>query len=668
MKRYVAIVAGALTLTLAPGAIAADQPQSPALTPPPLAAYGALPGVESMSLSPDGKAHAAITRVNETRLFVMFDDTGKIRASMPVGDAKIRSVRWASPTIALVTLSSTQNLGPDFVQSKVELHGAARIAMDGQKPELIFARDNSMARAVWGNYGTRTIEGKAVAFFGGVQFKKSPDNLSYEFDHGRPALFQVDLVSNRNRKVAYAPSEGVDREWLVDGAGQVAATLDILEGNGNWKITNQRGTAIANGKNLGGKVGFVAFGKDGSTVIYSETIAAEEIVRWFEVPLAGGPAQEVFANADIERTFIDPANGRMLGYLEKGAAPKPIFFDPARQADVARVYRAFPNRQVQIVDWSADFGKFLVHTSGNGDPGTWFTVDMATKRADPIGDDYPGIPTQQIGAISTVTYKAADGLDLDGILTLPPGHAAKGLPVVVLPHGGPHTHDEPVFDWWAQAFASRGYAVFQPNFRGSTGRGEAFKRAGYGQWGRKMQTDVSDGLAALAGRGVIDPKRACIVGASYGGYAALAGVTLQKGLYRCAVSVAGVSDLSDMYWTDYRESGGNDMLKRNLTESLGAPSTFAEVSPRKRAREADAPVLLIHGKDDTVVPYRQSTAMLDALRDARKPVEMVTLQSEDHYFSRSATRLQMLEAAVGFVAKHNAAAAPPLSPAAGGTP
>jgi dienelactone hydrolase len=660
MKRLTVIAAGSLALFAPPCAIAADQPQSlasPARSDlPPLTRYGALPGVEDMSLSPDGKAHAILARVNDLRMFVVVDDAGKIRASMPVGDAKIRSLRWASPTIALVTLSTTENLGPDFIQTKIELYGAARISLDGQKPELVFVRDRSMAHAVWGDYGSRTIAGKTLGYFGGIQFaQSSASRTEYVFDHGRPALFEVDLATNRSRKVANAPSEGIDRDWLVDGAGQVAATLDIVASSGNWKIANQRGTTIASGKNLGGKVGFVALGKDGTTVIYSEAGAAEEIVRWFEVPLAGGPAQEVFTDIDIERIFVDPANGRMLGYLERGAAPRPVLFDSARQAVVARVYRAFPKRQVRIVDWSADFGKFLVHTSGNEDPGTWFTIDIAAKRADPIGEDYPDIASPQVGAISTAAYKAADGLDLDGILTLPPGRAAKNLPVVILPHGGPHAHDEPGFDWWAQAFASRGYAVFQPNFRGSTGRGEAFKRAGYGQWGRKMQTDLSDGLAELARQGIVDPRRACIMGASYGGYAALAGVTLQKGLYRCAVAVAPVSDLSDMYWTDYRESGGNSMLRRNLIESLGAPSTFAEVSPRKHARDADAPILLIHGKDDTVVPYRQSTAMQNALRDAGKPVELVTLRAEDHWLSRGATRLQMLEAAVGFVQKHNPA-------------
>lgn len=661
MKHFAVIVAGSLGLIGAASATAADQPPAPTAPPSrpavqPLERYGALPGVEDMSLSPDGKAHAAVTRVNNTRIFLVFDDAGKVRASMPVGEAKIRSVDWASPEIVLVTLSTTENLGPDFVQSKIELYGAARITLDGQKAELVFARDPSMARAVWGNYGARTVAGKTVGYFGGVQFTQSTaSRTEYVFDHGRPALFQVDLATNRSRKVANSPSEGIYRDWLVDGAGEVAATLDIVSSSGNWKITNQRGTAIASGKNLGGKVGFVALGKEGATVIYSETAATEGAVRWFEVPLAGGSAQEVWADVDIERIFVDPANGRMLGYLERGEAPRPVLFDPARQADIARVYRAFPKRRVRIADWSADFRKFLVHTDGNGDPGTWFAIDMAAKRAEPIGDDYPGIPAQQVGAISRVAYKAADGLDLDGILSLPPGPATKNLPVVVLPHGGPHAHDEPGFDWWAQAFASRGYAVFQPNFRGSTGRGEEFKRAGYGQWGRKMQTDLSDGLAELARQGVVDPKRACIVGASYGGYAALAGVTLQKGLYRCAVAVAPVSDLADMYWTDYRESGGNSMLRRNLNESLGAPSTFAEVSPRKHARDANAPILLIHGKDDTVVPYKQSTAMLDALRDAGKPAELVTLREEDHWLSRGPTRLQMLEAAIGFVQKHNPA-------------
>jgi dipeptidyl aminopeptidase/acylaminoacyl peptidase len=225
----------------------------------------------------------------------------------------------------------------------------------------------------------------------------------------------------------------------------------------------------------------------------------------------------------------------------------------------------------------------------------------------------------------------------------------------MLPHGGPHSHDIEEFDWWAQAFASRGYAVFQPNFRGSTNRDLAFELAGHGEWGRKMQSDISDGLAELVRRGIVDPERACIVGASYGGYAALAGVTLQQGLYRCAVSVAGIGDVSMMFRTENTEGGYWGMLKRSLLEELGPRSGFGEISPRRFADRADAPILLIHGRNDTVVAFEQSAKMADALKDAGKPHRLVELREEDHWLSRPATRLQMLEEAVAFVAEHNPA-------------
>jgi dipeptidyl aminopeptidase/acylaminoacyl peptidase len=168
-----------------------------------------------------------------------------------------------------------------------------------------------------------------------------------------------------------------------------------------------------------------------------------------------------------------------------------------------------------------------------------------------------------------------------------------------------------------------------------------------------MQTDISDGLAELARQGIVDGKRACIMGGSYGGYAALAGVTLQQGLYRCAVSVAGVSDVLQMYQTDVQHSGGNQTLIRSLKEEVGSGRDLKAVSPIRYADRADAPILLIHGKDDTVVLYEQSKAMERALRAAGKPVEFLTLAGEDHWLSKSATRLSMLQGALTFIERHN---------------
>jgi dipeptidyl aminopeptidase/acylaminoacyl peptidase len=263
-----------------------------------------------------------------------------------------------------------------------------------------------------------------------------------------------------------------------------------------------------------------------------------------------------------------------------------------------------------------------------------------------------------------VEWKAADGLAIHGVLTLPPGRQPKNLPVVVLPHGGPQERDYPVFDWWAQAFASQGYAVLQPNYRGSSGYGAGFVKAGHGQWGRKMQTDVSDGVAELAKEGVIDPKRACIVGASYGGYAALAGVTVQQGLYRCAVADAGVADLAEMLRYEYDKRNGDSASTRYWKAFMGPESGFNEISPVRLVAKADAPILLIHGRDDTVVLYDQSAAMQRALLAAGKTVELVTMPNEDHWLSREATRVMMLKASVAFVEKYNPPDPPPADVAA----
>ncbi|HKP77819.1 MAG TPA: alpha/beta fold hydrolase, partial [Phenylobacterium sp.] len=189
---------------------------------------------------------------------------------------------------------------------------------------------------------------------------------------------------------------------------------------------------------------------------------------------------------------------------------------------------------------------------------------------------------------------------------------------------------------------------------GSDGFGDELLAAGYGEWGRKMQTDLSDGVAHLAAEGVIDPKRVCIVGASYGGYAALAGAALDTGVYRCAASVGGLSDLGRFVTWSKIQRGPSAF--RYWTRFMGAEEdrkVLAEISPAANIDKVTIPVLLIHGKDDSVVPAEQSQLMAEALRKAGKPVELVVQKGEDHWLSRGATRLEMLSATMAFVEKHN---------------
>ncbi|WP_368667126.1 alpha/beta fold hydrolase [Novosphingobium sp. 18050] len=616
----------------------------------PLEAYGELPSVEDAAISPDGARIASVVQDEGKRSILVVGRDNEVYLRGATGETKVRSIDWADKDTLLVTNTATVSLGSQFIASKAELTGTVIVSLNGAASGMIFSKNKEIANTTRGRFGVRTIGGKTVGYFGGITLDTR--GTSPQWRHGRSTLYAVDIATNRARHVAGPAGEDHYNDWLIDAAGNVAVTMDMSESTGTWRILGPDKRQLARGVDPTGNVSLVSFGKDGTTILYSIE-DEDKNTRWFEAPLAGGETSEFLPGIAIDRLFVDRGTGRLLGYRSAGEGAETRLYDPTHHSAVTRILKAFKGRETHLVDWSPDFAEVLVRTDGNGDSGTWYLVDVKARHASPIGFERTAIPADAVGPVSLVDYTAQDGLTMNGVLTLPPGRNAKNLPVILLPHGGPSSRSDPGFDWWAQAFASRGYAVLQPNFRGSTNRDDVFRRAGFGEWGRKMQTDISDGLAELARRGVVDPKRACIVGASYGGYAALAGVTLQQGLYRCAVSVAGVADVMSMYNTDVRESGNSRMTWKSLREQLGDPKTYAEISPRRFAAKADAPVLLIHGKDDTVVPIAQSRAMADALKDAGKPYEMVVLNGEDHWLSRGDTRKQMLAETMRFVLKHN---------------
>jgi dipeptidyl aminopeptidase/acylaminoacyl peptidase len=366
----------------------------------------------------------------------------------------------------------------------------------------------------------------------------------------------------------------------------------------------------------------------------------------------------------------DPLTHRMIGGTYLDDTTHYVFFEPAVQKHWDAILRAFPGEHVNFVNASGDFKKILVQVEGANHGFIYELVDMSagsTGRADFLGDVYKGL--QVPDEVRRVTYDAADGLKIPAYVTLPRGKEPKALPLVVLAHGGPATRDDAEFDWWSQALAEQGYAVLRANYRGSNLDSD-FEAKGFGEWGRKMQTDLSDGVRYLAREGIVDPKRVCIVGASYGGYAALAGATLDPGVYRCAVSVSGLSDIKRwLDWENEEHQGGSKAAVRYWHRFLGVSGPrdpiVDTISPVKHVASVSIPVLLIHGKDDTVVPYEQSTLMYDALRHAGKSVELVTLKHEDHWLSRSETRRQMLETSVAFLRTHNPPDATAQSPSPG---
>jgi dipeptidyl aminopeptidase/acylaminoacyl peptidase len=311
---------------------------------------------------------------------------------------------------------------------------------------------------------------------------------------------------------------------------------------------------------------------------------------------------------------------------------------------------------VRMIAWSADRKRIVVATSGPRNPGAYFMYDAARDAVSTIGRRHPNLPQRELGETFVIKYPARDGAKIPGYLTMPPGKGEKNLPLVVLPHGGPETRDYAMFDPWVQMLANRGYAVLQPNFRGSGGYGKRFAEAGHRQWGRLMQDDITDAVKALVKDGTADPNRVCIVGASYGGYAALAGGAFTPELYKCVVSISGISDVLKMMENeDYRAQGDSyafDYWRRWVGDPVADAEQMKLISPINHAAKFKAPVLLIHGSDDDVVLASQSMSMKGALRKAGKQADLMLIDGEGHTPIQQFTKLYILTEVERFVTTH----------------
>jgi dipeptidyl aminopeptidase/acylaminoacyl peptidase len=290
--------------------------------------------------------------------------------------------------------------------------------------------------------------------------------------------------------------------------------------------------------------------------------------------------------------------------------------------------------------------------------------DRTTRKASVVSQARPKITENDVGEVMTINYKARDGLVIPALVTWPVNVAEenrKKLPMIVMPHGGPEAADTVGFDWLAQYLANEGYVVLQPNFRGSAEFGGSFTAAGYGEWGRKMQDDITDGANALIKMGWGDPNRTCIVGWSYGGYAALAGGALTPDLYKCVVAVAGVSHLRDMLFEEKRQHGEDGWVYSYWLNFIGNPETDKEaidaVSPALLADKFKAPVLLVHGDTDRIVPIHQSDVMNAALKKAGKDVKYLRISGDDHSLVDNASRRQFLTELTAFLKAHTGGAA-----------
>lgn len=467
---------------------------------------------------------------------------------------------------------------------------------------------------------------------------------------------RMNVVTGRRLPITRAPVR--NGRYVTDGQGVVRAAhgfnLDnsvktfVRQREGDeWTLVNDEAT---NGVSLV-PIGFSA--DNASLYVYAQRDTGTSVIEAYD--MASGKRTVVLADekAEPERALHDPVTGVPVGVRYMDGVARTAFFDP--QSEVARLYRslegAFEGHSVLITSATADGSIMLVHVSSDRNPGEFYTYDTVNKRAAHVLATRGWHDPEQMAAMRPISLEARDGLKLAGYLTVPPGSSGKGLPMVLMPHGGPYG----IFDRWAfnpdvQMLAAAGYAVLQVNYRGSGNHGRAFQQAGAREWGGRMQDDLTDATRWAISEGIADPARICIHGGSYGGYAALMGVAREPDLYRCASGYVGVYDLTAMQSEDARSSRRLGNWSRDWVGD--DPAALAAASPTRLAGRIKVPVLLAAGGEDEVAPVEHTRKMERALKAAGVPVEALYYRSEGHGFYVDANRLEYYSKLLDFLGRH----------------
>jgi dienelactone hydrolase len=606
--------------------------------------YGQLPSLEDWALSPDGtKAANVQTKGDERYILIRTLPGAQLLGGSRIGKEKLRSIRWMDNDNLLIEISTTSDTPVGYQGPRQEWFQL--LTYNVPKRQLRGLRAGQGALIVMGQPMVREINGATTLFVSGL--------MLYEGRVG-VGLFKYNVADAQMQVISTGVYDATN--GLVDAAGHVTGVLTYKSDNEKWELhllQEGRMRVAASGNAALDLPMLLGFSIAGDAIMV-QSIEGDKSL-WRPLLLKDGSWGEPMES--IGEPILERKSGRMIGAIGRAGC---VFFDNELKARWNAVLSAFPDERVDLISSSDDFGKILVRVFGPADGYIYALFDWSSHHTYILGKVYDGLVA--VAEVKAISYSASDGLTIPAYLILPRGKAAANLPLIVLPHGGPVAADTDRFDWWAQALAAQGYAVLQPNYRGSD-LDYHFMAAGFGEYGRKMQTDVSDGVGYLARQGIIDPKRVCVVGASYGGYVALAGITMQPEVYRCAVSVAGLSNLKRMLqWTNlqstsFSERHGDSVRQRYWDRFMGVTGpndpALSAISPIEHVSAVQGSVLLVHGKDDTVVPYDQSDLMVSALKRAGKSVEFVTLKNEDHWLSRSVTRLQMLEATVAFLRTSN---------------
>lgn len=662
----------ALTLALRAALLAAlvlcgaAQAQAAASAPPPVSAFFGNSPFGDAKLSPTGRYLAVRASAPNQRDFLMTIDletnNGKIIANY--SDADINNFYWINDK-RLVFDTHEKGVGPGDQRFAPGLYA---LDHDGARFVELASRTGSTGSEGWRTARKRLPVQSQIA--GNVPWENS--DFTYVASPAattRNELSHVDLlrVNTVTGQHTTIPRPGRTVGWLLDHKGaprlaitdkDLTRTVQYLDpGSGKWRALasfpihhETPDTFEPVGFGPTGDLFVVVRGNTGMKALHTFDVASGKLDPQ---PLLSAPGYDFDGRLVIN-------SDKVLGVLMRTDALANEWFDPAMkqlQQDVDKLLPATIN--LISVPAYATSPLTLVTAYADAVAPLYFLYDTRTRELNQVGQARPGLQTAQMGRQQFFRYKARDGLDIPALLTLPPGAQRTGLPLVVMVHGGPHVRGK---SWgWSpdsQFLASRGYAVLEPEFRGSQGFGSQHERAGYKQWGLAMQDDIADGVRWAIDKGLVDPKRICIAGASYGGYATLMGLINDPDLYKCGINFVGVTDIGLLFdngW-NFSDDVSREAKEHSMPEKIGDPvkdaAKFKATSPIAQAARITQPLMLAYGGVDRRVPINHGTALRDAVMRTNKNVEWIVYPEEGHGWSLEKNRLDFWGRVEKFLEQH----------------
>lgn len=628
----------------------------------PLNAFASDAVVEQFRLSPDGQSLAYIRHI-EGRSYLVTQRTGSPPKSVLYTDNTkyfFQNFHWVGNKRLLVGARY-----PDHRRA-IETMETRMIAIDSDATGL----RADLLESAYGidGFGTR----KNVPQYQHAVIGKSatdPDSVLVPLDidtPGLPDVYSLNVQTGRLTKVANNP--GGIRSWIADrqgnvriGSGWHGKEMKVIvraPGSTRWQTVS---TYLADDKEQVKTQRLLPIGFDEDPRFLYAYASHQGRDAIFRIDTADPAFPRTLIHADDRfdvygNLIYSVWLKKYVGIDYAGEYGKRLYWDEKAKQLQAQLDNALPGMTNRIVSSSDDGMHLLISSSAINAPAQIYWLDRITGHMTELARTRPALADEKLPRPQSITFRSRDGMPLHGYLTLPSGHDVKTagpLPLIVFPHGGPVARDIATFDIYTQFFANRGWAVLQINFRGSSGYGNDFEQAGFRRWGLEMQDDIADGVQWSITRGIADPARICIVGSSYGGYAAMMGVVKTPNLYRCAISINGISDLRDLLRSKQDYTNYEIGVERLIGEWWRDREQLRQTSPANRAGEIRTPLLLIHGKQDRIVPVSQSEDMADALKSSGNTTfRYVELPFGDHGLSREDDRIKVFTEMENFLKQH----------------